>query len=313
MAVTFVQGSTHKLNIHVTNPKTVAFKYHLIVIVNGQTVDNITFPLGGGASQSVSTDLQMPSVSETTVLPVQIYAFEDNSSPPYDLGIVATDSIIIEYIPTSDIWTVTVVVSDIDTTELIANASITITSVGVYQPSNIVNPNFTETKTTNSTGMAVFNVPEAQYTMTITANGYKDYPMNIGYIRPDRTFPISMQKQSSTCKVGQKWDAVLARCVQPPQCTVPGFSVVGNNVSVNITSTIGATRTWRGVLRIYKDGTYAGFSILNELTLGNFESSVMTGILDWSGIPGTYRFVFDIYEKNWYDMRLGVSKDIILQ
>lgn len=319
-------GSVQTLHIHVTNPTANAWKYHLVVLFNYQTDSEYDISLDAGAYKDIDVQLQMPEVSETKSLPVQIFAFETSSEPDVDLGVVASDTVTVEYIREVDYWDVTITVKDIDTDGPISGASVNITSIGVGQPAGYTNPNFDDTQNTNSSGVAVFQVPEAQYTMTVKASGYKDYTFEIGYIRPDVSFVVPMQKTSSPCQPGRKWDEVLQRCVQPVAMSV-SLSVspkviqggVVNQFITTVNSNRGVESEMEGTIRAYlPDGQW-----VVSMPIGRFTAPAVGNISVTNTWPmadniapseaGTIviRFDMDLWNVNNSEMRLGLRKSEI--
>lgn len=321
MAFVCESGSQHVLHLHVVNPTNHNWKYHVIVIFDGQTDNEYDVPLNAGAFKDIDVILQMPEVSATQNKILQIYVFENISDPDLDLGVVASETVTVQYTPVMDTWTLTITVTDIDTGGPISGVSVNVTSIGVGQPVGIPNPNFDETKTTDLSGKAVFRVTEAQYKMTVSASGYYEYSYDIGYIRPDVSFPVILQKTSSQCPLGQTWDDVLKRCVTPLRYFTVALSVspkiikggVVNSFITTVNSQRGSETVFEGAIYVYRtDGSWVA-----TLPIGRFTAPAIGDVSAASSwhmaeniapsVAGDVTLLFDveIYNINNPSMRLS--------
>ncbi len=95
----FESGTTHRLNLQALNPTAYSWKYRFDIILEGQVVDSIEREIDTGVTKLLSTDITMPEVSEPTELTFEVHAYEISASPAYDLGIVASTSVIVQELP----------------------------------------------------------------------------------------------------------------------------------------------------------------------------------------------------------------------
>ncbi|MFA5401739.1 MAG: hypothetical protein WC359_14910 [Dehalococcoidia bacterium] len=95
----FESGTTHRLNVEAFNPTAYSWKYRFDIILEGQVVGSIEREIDTGVTKLLSTDIVMPEVSEPTELTFQVHAYEISASPAYDLGIVASTSVIVQELP----------------------------------------------------------------------------------------------------------------------------------------------------------------------------------------------------------------------
>ncbi len=95
----FESGTTHRLNLQAKNTTAYSWKYRFDIILEGQVVDSIEREIDTGVTKLLSTDITMPEVSEPTELIFEVHAYEISASPAYDLGIVASTSVIVQELP----------------------------------------------------------------------------------------------------------------------------------------------------------------------------------------------------------------------
>ncbi|MDD5547024.1 MAG: hypothetical protein PHO67_07740 [Candidatus Omnitrophica bacterium] len=99
MPVYFDSGTTHILRMEVLNPTSRSWRYRIVITSGSNLIDDKVIDIDAGATKRLSTEVQMPEVTETTTVNFKAHVYEVSSTPNYDMGVKADIDVIVMNIP----------------------------------------------------------------------------------------------------------------------------------------------------------------------------------------------------------------------